>query len=162
MKTRIALAILAVSGLTFFLRDKPCADFTERTLQTPVRELTVAVRDTSEEQAKGLGGCKYIPKYSGMYFVFSEPALRTFWMKDMLLPIDIIWIQQGVVVGIEKNVPNMPPRTPDSKLPRYTSTMPVDGVLEVPAGKAGEYGIRVGSELNIDKKEAVSDTSPIL
>ncbi len=152
MKGRIALAFLGVIALMFFLREKPCANFREATLQTPMQLLGVSLASTAAQQSKGLGGCKEVPSHAGMYFVFPELAQRTFWMKDMLIPIDIIWIQQGIVVGIEKNVPSLPLDTPDTKLPTYTSAMPVDTVLEVATGKAEEYGIQIGSELHIDKK----------
>jgi uncharacterized protein len=152
MKTRTTLIFFAVIGILFLFRDKPCANFKEATLNTPTQELTVALADTPAKQSKGLGGCKNVPRNAGMYFAFTDEQQRIFWMKDMLTSIDIIWLKDDKVVGIEKNVSNLPPRVPDSELPTYTSPVPIDAVLEVGAGKAGEYGIEVGSELHIDKK----------
>ena len=134
------------------LRERPCANFKESSIETSMQKITIALADTPFEHTKGLGGCNMVPKNSGMYFDFQSVEERTFWMKDMLIPIDIVWVNEGVVVGIEKNVPNLPGNTPDSQLPRYSSPIPVDGVLEVGAGKAEEYGIQVGSKMNIDKK----------
>lgn len=141
---------------------KPCANFNQASLQVPNQILSVALATTPEQQSKGLGGCKEVPQKSGMYFVFATQEERTFWMKDMLISIDIIWIQDGKVVGVEKNVPNLPRLTPESDLPRYASQVPVDAVLEVGAGMAELYGIQAGVELIVDKKQAVGDTSPIL
>lgn len=147
MKIRIVLVVLAVIGVFFLLREKPCANFKEAGMSTPTQRIAIALADTPQEQARGLGGCKMVPNNSGMYFVFPSAEERVFWMKDMVIPIDIIWLHEGVVVGIEQNVPSFPLSTPDSELPTYTSPVPVDGVLEVGAGKAGEYGIQVGSRL---------------
>ncbi|HLC49502.1 MAG TPA: DUF192 domain-containing protein, partial [Candidatus Andersenbacteria bacterium] len=134
--------------------NKPCANFNEASLTTPTQTITVALAKKPEQQSKGLGGCTYIPKNAGMLFQFPDAQTQTFWMKDMLIPIDVIWLKDNQVVGIEKNVPNMPLDTPDTQLPRYTSPVPVDAVLEVGSGMAGEYGI--------DENSVVSDTSPIL
>ncbi len=152
MKIRLALVTIAVIGVFFLLLEKPCANFKESSIETPIQKITVALADTPEEQGRGLGGCTMVPRNSGMYFVFSSAEERTFWMKDMRIPIDIIWLYEGAVVGIERNVPNLPGNTPDSELPTYSSPIPVDGVLEVGTGKAEEYGIQIGSKMNIDKK----------
>lgn len=147
------LALIFLIGLAaiFFLfsQNKPCANFNEATLQAPSQIITIALANTREKQSKGLGGCTYVPEDSGMYFLFDEQDIRRFWMKDMIIPIDIIWLIDGRVVGIEKNVPNFPLDTPDEELPRYTSSVPVDAVLEVGAGKAEEYGIKEGSEITL-------------
>jgi len=51
-----------------------------------------------------------------MLFVFEEPKIRSFWMKDMSFPIDIIWVDEGLeIVGIEKRIsPNTYPKTFES------------------------------------------------
>lgn len=152
MKILFGIGILLfILGLSLYLQ-KPCANFNEATLHTPTKALSVALATTPEAQSKGLGGCRYIPKNSGMYFVFTDNSQRTFWMKGMRIPIDIVWISQGRVVGIEKNVPNLPRSTSDSDLPQYKSPVPVDAVLEVEAGMAEAYGAQEGETLIVDKK----------
>lgn len=144
----MVLGVLVVAAaVSLFLRVKPCADFTESTLQTPTQTLSLAVMETPEEQARGLGGCTRIPKDSGMYFPMQPARSTVFWMKDMLMPIDIIWIKEGKVVGIEGHVQNEPLDTPDDQLKTYSSPGEVDTVLEVAAGKAGEYGITERSQV---------------
>lgn len=142
----VGAAIVVVAGILVW-HTKPCATFNEAVLQTPLQTLSIALATTPEKQARGLGGCKAISNNAGMYFPFTEAQERTFWMKDMLIPIDIIWIKEGIVVGMERNVPNLPLNTLDSELPRYTSPGAVDAVLEVGGGKAGQYGIQEGSAL---------------
>ena len=162
----IAIILILLSAIIFvafkFSHNKPCANFNEASLTTPTQTITVALAKKPEQQSKGLGGCTYIPKNAGMLFQFPDAQTQTFWMKDMVIPIDIVWLKDSQVVGIELNAPNQPPGTPDEALPRYSSPVPVDAVLEVGAGKAGEYGIQAGSQLDIDNRGAVRDTSPIL
>ncbi len=146
------LAIFFLCGILIFVfwfnQNRPCANFHEATLQTSTQNISISIADASEKQSRGLGGCTYIPKNSGMYFT-AQGKQVTFWMKDMLIPIDIIWIKHSEVIGIEQNVPNAPKNTPDSALTTYPSPGEIDAVLEIEAGKAEEYGIIEGSRLNL-------------
>lgn len=107
------------------------------------------IAKTPEERRRGLSGVSALADGEGMIFFFEAPLRETFWMKDMLIPIDIIWIKGGVVTGVDENVPKPLPGTPDALLPRYTSSAPVDTVLEVPAGFAERAGIAVGDTVTI-------------
>ena len=79
-----------------------------------------------------------------MYFVFDKPKPAVFWMKGMLIPLDIIWISDNTVVGLEKNVP--PPANPAQTDPlQYHAPQPVDAVLELFSGQAKELNIDVGT-----------------
>lgn len=62
----------------------------------------------------------------------------------MLIPIDIIWIKDNKVAGIEHNLQAPPPGTSDSSLTLYNSPEPVDYVLEVNADWANQNNIKVG------------------
>jgi len=66
-------------------------------------------------------------------------------MKGMVIPIDIIWIRDHKVIGIASHVPPPPSNKLDQELIRYKSPQSVNGVLEVGAGKAADYGIIEGS-----------------
>ena len=148
----VVFAILIASLTAFlFFYNRPCANFDEATLQMPTQAISLAMMETQEKQARGLGGCGYIPKKSGMYFPFNPPQATVFWMKDMLIPIDIIWIKNGVVVGVEHNVLNETKDTPDSSLKTYPSPGEVDAVLEVAAGKAADYGLAEGVRVQLTK-----------
>jgi hypothetical protein len=104
-------------------------------------EIPVEVAKTDEERAKGLSGRISLEANKGMLFVFSEPGNYSFWMPDMNFPIDIIWITNGKVVGIENNVSNeFDPQNPRFYLP----PQPVKYVLEVNAGFAEARGIKIG------------------
>ena len=82
-----------------------------------------------------------------MLFLFKEPFReRTFWMKEMLIAIDIVWIGgDGRVLGVEESV--LPPSEIQGELPFYRSPGPVRAVLEVPAFRARSLGIEAGTPL---------------
>jgi uncharacterized membrane protein (UPF0127 family) len=96
------------------------------------------VVSTPEKLYLGLGHRKDLPEGKGMLFLMQTPALQTFCMRDMLFAIDIIWIANGRVAGIE-------PKLPPSLTGLVTSPVPVRVVLEVPGGFAERHGIKVGA-----------------
>ncbi|HWQ69885.1 MAG TPA: DUF192 domain-containing protein [Patescibacteria group bacterium] len=106
--------------------------------------ITVEVARTAQEQARGLGGRSSLPKDGGMLFPFDAAERRTFWMKGMLIPIDIVWIREGKIVAIDANVP--PPRSHEK--PAIVSHV-ADLVLEVPAGFSKEMDISEGQTVRV-------------
>lgn len=143
------IAVLGIIGVFFgTARFSQCRDFHEGTITGGTEPLNVAVAATHIEKTHGLSGCRRLPADSGMYFVYDEPSLPQFWMKDMLVPLDIIWVAQGRIIGIEANVP--PPASPEiADLPRYRPPAPITGVLELPAGSAATLGLTPGTALTL-------------
>lgn len=138
----VAMLAIVAAGWSMF-RASPCRDFSASVLTINGRALRFAVARTSEEQAKGLSGCRAMPRSSGMYFPFSEPKMAQFWMKGMFIPLDIVWLSHNRVVGIDRNVE----APSDTKLdpPFIKSPQPVDAVLEINAGEAQALNISPGS-----------------
>jgi len=98
---------------------------------------------------RGLGDRESLPDDRGMLFVFPEPGRHTFWMKNMLIPIDIIWISaDGRVVDVQTARPE--PGVPDPQLRRYNPNGEAKYVLEVRAGLAAEQGVQAGDEARIE------------
>jgi len=96
------------------------------------------------EQERGLGGRDVLPENNGMLFVYDEPEIRSFWMKDMLFPIDIIWIDgDKKITGVTKNI------TPDTFPQKFSSKVPVQYVLEVNAGFSDDNNIKAGDAVDI-------------
>jgi uncharacterized membrane protein (UPF0127 family) len=103
--------------------------------------LTIEVPESSEAEARGLGGRESLAKNHGMLFTYESEAQRYFWMKDMKFSIDIIWIDDDQrVIDITKNL------SPETYPERYTSSEPSQYVLEVNAGYSDEKGIEVGDK----------------
>ncbi|KKU04073.1 MAG: hypothetical protein UX88_C0003G0009 [Candidatus Woesebacteria bacterium GW2011_GWC2_47_16] len=110
--------------------------------------LWVEIADSEEERAKGLSGRKKLEEDGGMLFVFeNKNVFPSFWMKEMLIPIDIIWINDGVVVKIDKGVEPEPGKG-ISELTLYYPTEPIDYVLEVNAGFSDGNGIKLSDQVN--------------
>lgn len=104
----------------------------------------VDVADTNEERAQGLSGKSNLEDSYGMLFDFKTQDIKpSFWMKDMLIPIDIIWINDGMVSQIHKNV-LAEPGVPTNELKLYTPDTVIDYVLEVKAGISDQKQIKEG------------------
>ncbi|HEX8946642.1 MAG TPA: DUF192 domain-containing protein, partial [Candidatus Paceibacterota bacterium] len=100
------------------------------------------IATTTAAQERGLGGRASIPSDYGMLFVFTTPDRYGFWMKDMLVPIDIIWLSDtGMVLGVEDSVAT-------STYPHvFYAPEPVRYVLETRAGVASARGWSVGAHV---------------
>lgn len=106
----------------------------------------VEIADSAILQAKGLSGRESLPEKNGMLFIFSSPAKRGFWMPDMHFSLDMIWINGDKVVGITENVPPSGFGEPDIYYPPEN----VDKVLEIPAGSAKKYALKIGDVLVLE------------
>lgn len=110
------------------------------------RTISVDLAETPEAQRRGLSGRETLDGDAGMLFLFPEKQITGFWMKEMRFPIDIVWISEGEIIGIEKNIdPQIGAREEDLKI--YFPPFAVDAVLEISAGKADEWGIIVGDKI---------------
>lgn len=125
-----------------------CHDFHQGKLVTPRITLNLAVVASQIDQARGLGGCTAIPKKSGMYFPFAEKGTPTFWMKGMVMPIDIVWLADGKVLSVTPSVPP-PSGNLSEELTLYHPPGPIDAVLEIEAGKAQAYGLIKGASVTL-------------
>lgn len=146
----IGLIILAVVlvGVTLYLSNQTsCRDFTAAEVVIGEHTFQAAVAETSAEHTKGLQGCAELPGMSGMYFVYEEARDVRFWMKGMEISLDIIWIRDGKVIGIERNAP--PADRLDERPPIYQPAEEVTGVFEVVAGTANELGITAGDAVTL-------------
>ena len=102
----------------------------------------VSLAETEEEQMKGLQGVHTLPEDEGVLFVFEEPGEVGFWMKDTLIPLDIIYINDDdEVIAVEQGVPG------DETILEHSD---VEYVLEVNK----DSGIKIGDELDIEDEES--------
>ncbi len=108
-------------------------------------KLIVEQASDPASQVRGLSGRDEMGKYNGMLFEYYESEIRTFWMKDMNFEIDMIWINNETIVGIDHSVPVLE----DGEFTRRTSPSPINRVLEVNAGFSADHGLVVGDVLDI-------------
>jgi len=104
---------------------------------------TVDVADTPDLRAVGLSGRTGIERNQGMLFLFDKPDLYGFWMKDMLFPIDIIWIRDKQVVGVTEDLPLSASEFP----PVFYAPSFIDAALEIRAGEVRVREIMVGDQV---------------
>lgn len=100
------------------------------------------IADTPAERAIGLMHRESLPEDAGMLFVFSAESPLNFWMKNTLIPLDILYMDSaGVVVDIQTMTPQ--PGVSDSELREYPSAAPAQYALEINAGLAESLGFAV-------------------
>ncbi len=119
-------------------------------------DVQAEIADTSPLQTRGLGYRDGLLPGTGMIFLFDSASPRSFWMKGMRFCLDIIWISEGNIVGAAENAcPE--PGVPDADLTRYRSEVPVETVLEVPAGWMAEHGISFGTSVEVILPPALAE-----
>ena len=102
---------------------------------------TVEVARTAEEQAMGLMYRTKLAPDRGMIFPFASPAVASFWMRNTLIPLDMIFVRpDGSIANIAANT------VPHSEEP-VRSDGPVAAVLEIAGGRSAELGIKPGDKV---------------
>ncbi|MEQ1510430.1 MAG: DUF192 domain-containing protein [Sphingopyxis sp.] len=105
------------------------------TMETRVHNFTVEVAGTEDEQARGLMFRTSMAPNRGMVFPFSPPRFASFWMKNTLIPLDMLFVRaDGTIDRIAENT------TPESLEP-VGSGGEVIAVLELGGGTAARLGI---------------------
>ena len=101
----------------------------------------VEVADDAIERQQGLMHRQELPRTSGMLFVYHTTRVVSFWMKNTLIPLDIIFLDEtGTIVHIHENAVPL-------DLTSISSQRPTRYVLEINAGMSRLLGLTIGSEL---------------
>jgi uncharacterized membrane protein (UPF0127 family) len=98
-------------------------------------------------QKKGLSGRDSLAENAGVIFVYPSKSILAFWMVDTKFNIDLLWINDDKIVGLERNMLVPVAGTEDKDLLIYRSPEAVDRVLEINSGLVDKYGIKVGDKL---------------
>jgi uncharacterized protein len=107
--------------------------------------LDVQVADTQAERQTGLMGRESLSPYDGMAFVWKEPVVSTFWMKDTLIPLSIaFWDDHDRIISILA----MDPCT-EEPCPSYGPDEPFVGAVEVARGTFERHGIAPGDRVEL-------------
>ena len=113
----------------------------------------VELADSPDKRIRGLSGRASLDARTGMLFIFEKPERFRFWMREMEIPLDIVWIGSNCeVVDVSEDVPFPAPETPLDELPRYSPESRAKFVLEINAGEAADLGLGIG-----DKVEFLND-----
>jgi uncharacterized membrane protein (UPF0127 family) len=127
--------LLAISLIVLSACGRP--HFTDLTIGES--HFRVQIANTEALREHGLMGVTSLARDRGMLFLWTDAAPRQFYMKNTLIPLDLISIRAGHVVAIA----TMQPCTKDPC--PTTETPPADAALEIPAGTAKRAGISAGA-----------------
>ena len=141
--TRLArslFAALAWLSVAAHAQDAPQLDLPRTTLSAGMYQINAQVASEPLQRQIGLMHRKDMPQHEGMLFIFEEPSVQCFWMKNTLLPLTAAFVDDhGVIV----NLADMQPRSEES----HCSTKPVRYVLEMHQGWFAKRAIKAGFKL---------------
>lgn len=137
------LIVILVGALYFFVfvfhKDKDIS-LSFGSMKLCNTQVSYGLADSDNERKRGLSGRSGISEGEGLLFVFKEPTIPSFWMKDMNFPIDIVWIDEN------KKIVDI---TEDFSIDSYPQTKsPVSKIsyaLEVRSGFAKDHHCIIGS-----------------
>lgn len=103
---------------------------------------SVEIADDPAERAQGLMFRESMPQLAGMLFIYQNPQPLAFWMRNTLIPLDIIFLDEtGTVVTLHENA------IPLDETPLSGGDSPLLAVLEINGGLAEKLGIEPGTQL---------------
>lgn len=132
--------LLSLWTTSAWSQDQPQTQLPRVTLTAGMHLISAQVAATPEQRSIGLMHRREMPTHEGMLFVFEQPGVQCFWMKNTLLPLTAAFVtDDGTIV----NLANMQPQTLDS----HCSAQPVRFVLEMNQGWFAKRGIQAGAKL---------------
>lgn len=136
----LALALLA-AGTSAMAQDEPQMDLPRAKLSAGVYQITAQVAQMPNQRSTGLMFRKEMPQAEGMLFIFEQPSMQCFWMKNTFLPLTAAFVaDNGEIV-------NLVDMKPHSENP-HCSTKPVRYVLEMNQGWFAKKSIKAGAKLS--------------
>jgi uncharacterized protein len=114
--------------------------------------ILLEVARTSEQQSTGLMNRTELASNRGMLFIFSPPRPVSFWMKNTLIPLDMVFVSNGVVKHIGTKI--LPCQADPCPAYGPEPTTDIDGVIELRGGRAAELQLKVGDRLKVVKYSA--------
>ena len=143
-----ALLALVLCGSAAALKIPPGAGSAELTLPDGFA-VSAELALTPAQQSKGLMFRPSLAPGEGMLFVFKDPGMKSFWMKNTLIDLDMVFLDVELkVLKIFHRVPRSRIDQPEDEVARASSLASV--VLELPAGSAREHRLKPGSVLKIN------------
>lgn len=140
---------LAVNILALFLYHQlaqaPGTDFYFVNADIRGHKFKLEVANNERSREKGLGGKDSLMNGTGMLFVYSQPNVACFWMKDVKFNLDILWFDaERKLIHKQENL------SPASYPTSYCPPKPSKYVVEVPGGVAQSLSLEVGDTLTVE------------
>ena len=142
-KIQILTLLLLLAGGLLFCQSERRDKFIKIYLPNG-KSVTAELVVTDEERQRGLMFREKLLPDQGMLFVFEEEGLYSFWMKNTLISLDMLWINKDLrIVHIARNVPPCK----EDPCPSYSPERPGLYVLELAAGAADRLGLKLFDRL---------------
>jgi len=158
MQISISAAAIAIALIIIFMPKKTAPDTSAQHVaptfkkkgectitnrnDKPIVSIDIEIADDDSKREVGMMGRQTMDERQGMLFLLEEEQMASFWMKNCILPLDMIFINKlGEIITICKNT------TPFSEQ-SYSATAMTLFVLEVNAGFADKYGIKEGDRIS--------------
>ena len=136
----LALSLIAICAPAS-TQELPQMDLPRTKLSAGVYQITAQVAQTPSERSTGLMFRKEMPQSEGMLFIFEQPSMQCFWMKNTFLPLTAAFVaDNGEIV-------NLIDMQPHSEAP-HCSSKPVRYVLEMHQGWFAKKSIKAGARLS--------------
>ena len=126
----------------------PQGELATRQIQIEGTQFNVEVASNDITRARGLMGREELPEGTGMLFEWDDNAPRAFWMKNTLIPLDILYFRHDEILG-EAILVSWTTAHPcqEDPCPSYPSQGAAKYVVELPAGSVERYGWKLGARL---------------
>jgi uncharacterized protein len=108
--------------------------------------IQLEVAQTPQQQAMGLMYRPALPDNRGMLFGFPSAQPVSFWMKNVPVPLDMVFLHNGVI----KYIQSAAPPCASQPCPTYGPNTPIDQVIELRSGRAAELNLKVGDIVKIE------------
>lgn len=143
----IGMGIILCTG-TFFALQSPVSPkyYFDEVVTIQGEEVFLSRITNREDHIRGLSGYPGLEKNQGLLFDFGEEGVRGIWMKDMLFPIDVIWLSaSSTIVFIREHF--APESYPEVVKPQEEARY----VIEFPAGFVSRTKLKIGDSLFLEK-----------
>jgi uncharacterized membrane protein (UPF0127 family) len=135
----ISIFLIVLLTLSFFANET-------KVIKLKNTRFQLEIVDNNIGRYKGLSNRNYLCGNCAMLFVFKDSKPRNFVMREMMMPIDILFIENGVIIDIHKN---LEPEGKDYNKNYYSSSK-ANMALEINANLTDKYKIKVGDKIKIN------------
>lgn len=112
------------------------------------RRIPVTLADTPESRRQGLSDRPSLEAGTGLVLSWETPQVAKIWMPRMNFPIDVVFVKDARVLAV---YPDRQPCPAEGPCPSFGPDVPVDWVLEVPAGSAAAWGLSRDAEIRLER-----------
>ena len=138
------IALVSLTLLGVYLQRQPRYLPVNSAFRSYSQVVKLEVAQQPQDYYHGLKFRRSLPKNTGMLFVLKGKEMIKLWMKDTYIPLDVVFLSDGVIKNIIEAVP--PCKT--KSCPKYDSIYPVDRIIELPAGSSKSLNLHLNQKID--------------